>query len=98
MTTKELLNDEALEQVTGGSKGFVYYRDNGKTYDAFVCDFQLTDKEIANLLNNGVTPKRITLNGASTGHLVLGLEKGTVATDFVNLLQASYTELSYTAV
>ena len=48
MTTKELLNDEALEQVTGGNKGFVYYRDNGKTYDAFICDFQLTDKEITN--------------------------------------------------
>ena len=90
MTNKGLLNDEALDQVVGGNKGYVYFRENDGAYDAFVCNRPLSKDELTDLLN-GIAPPDRNLDG----QLLLGVEKGDKAQQVLDVWKKHYGELSY---
>ena len=97
MTAKELLTDEALEQVVGGGEGYVYYHDNGDSFSAVVCNRPLSSDEIKKAFI-GMAPTPTTKCPDSDLDLALYIDKGAETTQHIDSWTKRFGHLNYTLV
>lgn len=88
MKEKELLTETELDQVTGGD-GYLYFRDNGDSYDAFICTVPLNEQEL-NLLKSGQVPEIKRDSQKIRMNALTGVPKGEEAASILADLKEDY--------